>query len=200
MGSSTRYNQSNQKEFSAQGASIAEAPFFGFMTMKKSEAFAHKAKEPAVVRRLAATARSGRDPYRIKREVEIESVVPGEMVIHQTGSFTREGDDLKYHPTIRLDGLVTCDCGDFRNRCAWATPDVLSHPDFLCKHLIRALLERIYAGDLDTPDAHREVLEVAAYRTRRDGNNYRAVQAARRNWANEEGQAHRAPIGENTKT
>ncbi len=65
-----------------------------------------------------------------------------------------------------VEGMVLCDCDDFTRRCLRHAPHYDSHPDRICKHLIRAILNDCAHGRLQLPPDKIRLLRIARNRTR----------------------------------
>lgn len=79
------------------------------------------------------------NPSKIRRCVRLDAVAPDGVIVFAAKSFTCEGPEDKYHPTVdTTTGAVLCDCPHFVYRLAKHNPTV-NDADHLCKHLHRAI-------------------------------------------------------------
>lgn len=126
-------------------------------------------EQPTTITKNAPRGTSGYNPYPLHRKVRHDHTAPGHMTVCKTYSFTEEGTDIEYHPAIDVDGFVSCNCPDFFYRCGKHKPTVMAHPDFFCKHTIRAILGRTDAGEIYLPQEQIATLKKAMHRTKREG-------------------------------
>jgi hypothetical protein len=113
----------------------------------------------------------GHDPYKIHRKVRRTDAL-SDRTMFTTKSFTEEKED-EYTPVIEIEGnlndcRVECiDCPDFNYRCVRYEPRITSHPDYFCKHIIRAILTEIRNGTIVvTPERRRELVRASRRKTR----------------------------------